>query len=254
MAHNPRLIASPQNPTFKLCKKLLESTGIKKEGLFLVSGERILHDLFTSRAASMVQYLLVDEECDARTLDRILTGKTFKIFRVASGLFRELDVANTKNVLAVCASPELKRFEDQSPKGLEVVLALSDPLNLGAAIRTCVAFAAAKIILCEECANPFLPKVVKTSAGACITAPLVRGPKLMNLKADSLTFAIDQGGMKIHQFKPGPSLRLVLGREGQGIPDSLKNLNKISIPIASSVESLNAMVALGIVLAKVATL
>ncbi|MCB0394390.1 MAG: hypothetical protein KDD25_07510, partial [Bdellovibrionales bacterium] len=59
--------------------------------------------------------------------------------------------------------------------------------------------------------------------------------------------SLDMNGRSLSEFEWPKVTNLLLGEEGQGIPQSLKR-RSISIPIHSEVESLNASAALSIAL------
>lgn len=53
---------------------------------------------------------------------------------------------------------------------------VADPGNLGTILRTAEAFALGAVVLCEGCADPFSPKVVRSTMGAVFRLPCVQLP------------------------------------------------------------------------------
>jgi TrmH family RNA methyltransferase len=238
-------ISSTTNPKFKSWRSLLTSKGIREEGLCLVSGSKIISEVLENKNLKVAAALLPNEnELNSfRGLDRVYT--------LSAELFKELDVLGTHTPLLVVETPKIDAELTPQPKGLEVVIPLSDPSNVGALIRSCVAFGARKIILTREAAHPFLPKALRASAGMSLMAPLVSGPKLeefaKEVKSSSL-FALDMKGQDISDFRWPQDVRLIVGEEGQGLPASLEFVTRLAIPIDSKAESLNAVVASSIAL------
>ncbi len=219
------MIESSDNKTFKMLKSLLSSKGIKKESKCIVSGVKITPEL----DGESIYY---QNEPD------ILLSKA---------LFKELDIHGTNAPILLKNTFNIPNFiESQEPEGIEVLIPAGDPKNLGALIRTSLAFNASKIILLKEAASPFLPEVIKTSAGAVFKSPLFNGPSLKDLKASSFLYTLDRQGEPLASFKAN-NLRLLLGEEGGNIPPHLLK-NSLSIQISSKVESLNVNSALSIAL------
>lgn len=177
------------------------------------------------------------------------------IFSLSSELFRELDSSGTGQPISVCTIDLPREWSNEDKaQGLELVVPASEPTNLGAILRSSVAFGASKVILTAESAHPFLPKSIRSSSGAVFSAKLYTSDQLESTVEESMSsnadlVALDASGVSIAEHKWAPNTRLILGEEGRGLPDSLvqdKRLKKISIPI--QFESLNIGVAAGIAL------
>lgn len=234
-------ISSATNPKFKTWKSLLSSKGIRDEKLCLVSGTKIVIEVFKNKNLDVVSILLPNED----SLDSFPGFD--RAFTLSQELFRELDVMGTHSPILVVRVPKLETEIAPEPKGLEVVIPLSDPSNVGALIRSCVAFGASNIILTKEAANAFLPKALRASAGMSLIAPITLGPKLEDFATNVATanslFALDMQGQDITKFKWPKNIRLIVGEEGQGVPKSLEFVTRLAIPISNQTESLNAVVA-----------
>jgi TrmH family RNA methyltransferase len=143
--------------------------------------------------------------------------------------------------------PKLAPFEPAAgSRGLEIALAAQDPANLGAMLRSALAFGAGRVILLQECAHPFLPKVTRAAAGANFHLALARGPSINALEDGMI--ALDMAGAPLDAYEFPRDCRLLLGEEGGGIPPSFKG-PRVRIAIAAGVDSLNVAVAAGIALA-----
>jgi TrmH family RNA methyltransferase len=134
-----------------------------------------------------------------------------------------------------------------APHGIEVVLPVGDPGNLGALLRSCEAFGVGRVILTKEAAHPFLPKAVKASAGSALRLPLLRGPALAEFPNSCI--ALDANGNDIKDFIWPANGLLVVGEEGAGLGRKKSKFDfHLRIP-TEGVESLNAVVAASIALA-----
>jgi len=237
-------IESRSNPIFRDLKSLLESSGLKKSHKFLLSGRKIVPEFLSETSARSLVTYAGGPEVSAGRLQTLLLKKE---------LFEELDVLGTHYPLLVgetAAIPELNLTE--APRGLELVLALSDPLNLGAALRSAEAFEVSQVILLAECAHPFLPKVLRASSGSALRVPLAFGPSIKTLTAtaaQTLT-ALDNSpaAIQLSRWKPQKNLRLLIGQEGQGMPATMTPAQTIAIEMKDGMDSLNAVAATSIAL------
>jgi 23S rRNA (guanosine2251-2'-O)-methyltransferase len=125
---------------------------------------------------------------------------------------------------------------------------LQDPHNVGAIIRSSVAFGADAILIPEHDQTQITGTVIKTSAGTTFSIPIVRignvNTTLISLKekgfwAYGLT---GEGDTSLHTVSfDSPSI-IVIGSEGAGIAKkTLEHCDfKLSIPMNPLCESLNA--------------
>lgn len=231
-------ITSSSNPQFKVWRSLLSSKGIKSEGLFLLSGEKLIHEFLKNPNFEIQAELVPKGGTPAQN--------TAPAFQLSSEIFKELDVVGTHFNLLVLKTQPLEPTQTSDPiKGLEVIAPIGDPSNLGALIRSCVAFGVSKIHLTLESANPYHPKCVKASAGAVLKAPLFRTSSLGNWDHPSV-LALDSQGPSILALKSPRQARVLVGEEGPGLPD-FQRVQWVSIP-TQNVESLNATVAASLLL------
>jgi RNA methyltransferase, TrmH family len=240
---SPNTISSPLNPSFRQFCSLLTSKGIKEYGKILLSGEKLVSEFLQS------PNIEIEAEIIHSNLRPISSARN--VFSLAQPLFDKLDDRGTGFNLLVLKAPHLETLDlNQNPVGLEVLLPLGDPNNLGAAIRSSMAFGAKKIVLLQESAHPFLPKSIKASSGSVLKAPLYKGPSIKEISHGNCEsiYALTQKGQSLNDFRWPKNLRLIVGEEGQGIPPNMeKNAHCICIPM-ENVESLNAMAALSIAL------
>lgn len=140
---------------------------------------------------------------------------------------------------------------------------VTDPHNLGAAMRSAAAFGADGVIVPARRSAGVTPTVWKVSAGAAARLPVARVTNLVRTlqdfkKAGCFVVGLDAGGdtslPELHLATE--PLVLVLGSEGAGLGRLVRETCDliVGIPIADSMESLNASVAMGISLYEIARL
>lgn len=227
------LISSSSNSKFQIWRSLLNAKGIRKENLFILSGEKLIKEFLKNPRFKI--------SCELIMKDLFPLQSEKNVFELDKALFNELDVIGTRFNLLIVELPELIESNPLSEiKGLEVVAPLGDPNNLGALIRSCVAFGVSKIHLTTESAHPFHPKCLKASAGAVLSAPLFRAGELKTWD-QSNSWALDAQGKDLAQIKKPDAARLIVGEEGPGLPN-FEKAQLVSI-FTKDVESLNATVA-----------
>lgn len=235
-----KIIESAQNPTYKLLKSLVSAKGIKQEQLFILSGKKLVEESVQQRHSSICWEIITSEQ------QSVTQSPSDKIIQLPNALFKELDILGTYSNLLVMKLPEFNQGDlNGLPQSAELILPLSDPGNLGAMIRSAIAFGVKKIWLTKESAHPFLPKAIKASSGTCFLAEFYVAPSIQEIQSPCI--ALDAAGENIQTFSWPKNFRLLVGEEGQGVPQQIPIL-PISIPMESGVESLNATVAMSLAL------
>lgn len=134
---------------------------------------------------------------------------------------------------------------------LVVCVAVRDPGNLGAILRSADAAGSAGVLVCGESADPYNPKVVRASAGAIFRLPLAVGGEAADV-LDRVGEAglrrvgtLVRGGLDYAGVSLAAPLALVLGNEASGLaPELAGRLDEaVTIPMAGGGESLNVAMA-----------
>ena len=138
---------------------------------------------------------------------------------------------------------------------------VTDPRNLGAVIRSAAAFGANGVLLPQRRSAGMTAVAWRTSAGTAAKLPVAVATNLTRqLRAYAseglMVVGLDADGtLPFDDFSLATSpLVVVVGSEGRGLSRLVKEAcdATISIPMAAGVESLNASVAAGVVLAETA--
>lgn len=140
-----------------------------------------------------------------------------------------------------------------------VVFGLQDPGNLGTILRSAEAFGSAGAVLGEGTVSALNSKVIRASAGSVFRLPIFKAKS--SDSTQNLFSKLRQAGVRLvatssHKGAPLDDAKLTesfavfIGNEGSGLPRSvLSQVDElVTIPHASSVESLNAGVAGSVVL------
>ncbi|MGE3286808.1 MAG: 23S rRNA (guanosine(2251)-2'-O)-methyltransferase RlmB [Pseudonocardia sp.] len=151
---------------------------------------------------------------------------------------------------------------DAGEPGLIVALdGVTDPRNLGAVVRSVGAFGGHGVVVPQRRAAGMTAVAWRTSAGTAARVPVARAVNLTRTLREYATAGymiagLDAGGsVSLDEFElAADPLVLVIGSEGKGLSRLVRQTCDVtvSIPMAGTVESLNASVAAGVVLADVA--
>ncbi|MFJ1458602.1 23S rRNA (guanosine(2251)-2'-O)-methyltransferase RlmB [Nocardia wallacei] len=137
---------------------------------------------------------------------------------------------------------------------------ISDPRNLGAVIRSVAAFGGHGVVIPQRRSASVTAVAWRTSAGAAARLPVARATNLTRTlkdyaKAGLQVVGLDaEGDTPLDEFDGSTPTIVVVGSEGKGLSRLVRETcdNILSIPMAGPVESLNASVAAGVVLADIA--
>jgi TrmH family RNA methyltransferase len=131
---------------------------------------------------------------------------------------------------------------------------VQDPGNVGTITRTAAALGADAVLALPGTVDLWNAKVVRSAMGASFHVPAFsctweqlddfRGRESVSL------WGADAGGVALESLTPPDRLALVVGNEGAGLSGESRARahTLVSLPISSSVESLNVAVATGILL------
>ena len=132
---------------------------------------------------------------------------------------------------------------------------LQDPGNVGTIWRTADALGADGLILVNRCADPFSPKTVRATMGACFRLPVYE------MEAEDLPGLLERSGLLLYAAALGENAAdvrkldlshaaVVVGSEGQGVSSQVLEMcsGTLRIPMRDRCESLNAAAAAAIIL------
>lgn len=238
----------------KTWRKLSMSKYRKRENRFLAEGERCVEQILENRILTVEAILLLEGLAgEFHVQHEEIPHYTLSAHDFAS----VTDTQTPQGLTAVCVTPEESARGNLAGYGGLVVAmdAVQDPGNLGTMIRTASWFRAAGLLFGEGTADPFHPKVVRSTAGATGALPYRKGNLSEELEmlesAGYRIFLLDgsEDSISIRDVKPEKKTVLVVGNEANGISRDLFSSGRTPIRIdgnAEYVESLNAAVALSI--------
>lgn len=167
-------------------------------------------------------------------------------------------VENSQGIIAICSMAESSNADEifgRTGSPLIYCSEVNDPGNLGTIIRTADALGCAGVLLSPGSANPFAPKVVRSTAGSLWNIPILRDVDIhVAVKAARANrrpvYAADGSGkVKLTETEGGSAL-WIFGNEARGLPVEVGALADaiVAIPMRGRAESLNLASAVAITL------
>jgi TrmH family RNA methyltransferase len=241
------MITSPQNPKLKLVRALLgRAKERREENAFVAEGVRLVEEAVN--ADWKFQFALYSDGLSERGRDLVnkLIAHRIDVEEVSGDLLQKLSETETpQGVLAVLEFTDLPLPD--SPNFVLIPDQIRDPGNLGTLLRTAAATGVQAILLPPETTDPFAPKVLRAGMGAHFRLPM-HSMLWDEIEAQTKGLQIhlaDMDGTSCWETDLRLPLALIVGGEAEGASEEARKLatQKISIPMAGNVESLNAGVA-----------
>lgn len=244
-------ITSRQNPLIARLRKLgTDKKTRRAEGAFLCEGTKLVEEAL--KWGAQVETLVAAE--GTQPPSQLPEG--VRLVEVPADVLKSASTVDTpQGMLAVCRTPDLTPPETLTPGRYLVLDGVQDPGNVGTVWRTADAFGAEGLILLPGCAEPFAPKTVRATMGACFRLPV------WELTLEELTGLLDRAGLSLYATalrEDTADLRqadleraaVVIGSEGRGVSSQVLAACQatLKIPMRERCESLNAAVAAAIVL------
>lgn len=252
------VINSKDNQYVKLARALKAKKQREEHGLFAVEGLNNIREALNS--ALTPEFMLYDaERVDEPRIAALLAAalsRGAKAMPVTSRLLVGIsDTEASQGLFLAVRLPRISAAEFAkmaADKHIAVLDGLQDPGNVGTILRTAWAAGLGGVLLVNNSADPFAPKVVRAAMGAVYHLPVLA---LSNAEAAQLltdmncALAVaDAGGEDFAAFSSERRIAWLLGREATGPSAYFRELatNVVAIPMAAGVDSLNVAVAAGI--------
>ena len=253
-------IVSRDNAVFKQLKKLADNARERRlAGKTLLDGAHLIEaylQAFGRPESAGLELIIIPEGKSSHEATHLMqTLVDVKTVMLPTLMFSELTpVASSTGILALVAIPTAKP-QLAIPKQINFALMLEDiqdPGNLGSMLRTAAAAGVNVVYLSKGCTDAWSPKALRGGQGAQFIVPMFENADLIaELKIfDGNSFATTLHGESLYAQDLSLPTVFVIGNEGAGLSDTVckATTHQISIPMHSSVESLNAAAAAAICL------
>lgn len=246
-------IKSKENPKIKLAVRLAKDVSYRNEmGMFFASTPKVVMDILRGgfKAESMFfmqqEYDKYKDELSDENVYIITEEVSNKLSedKTSQGVFAIFNMKKA-DVNAIFACKKLIVLED-----------IQDPANMGAIMRTALAFGYDNVVVSSRCADIYSPKVLRASMTASVKLNVLKVKDIPQLVKDlnekgfsTVATALENSSTLGTQNIPLP-LAVLIGNEGNGLSGQtlLHSQFKVKIPMSQSIESLNAAVSAGVIM------
>ena len=262
-------ITSRNNQFVKWVSALSDKKNRKENGYFMAEGVKLTREAF--EAGLPVDYCIISENTKEGSVDFLFNYKNdnryekCRIITVSESVFEKISTEKApQGVISVIKHLDFFRELDiiykeeffLKPEEKAIFLfSVRDPSNLGAVIRSSVAFGTDHVILSSDCADIYNPKTVRSAMGSLFRVKVTSVKDVPSFieaaNANSRrVFAAEltDNAKSLSEISLKSTDIVMIGNEGHGIsPEvSARCDGSVYIPISKKTESLNASVAAAI--------
>lgn len=246
----------------KKIKSLHSKKGRKEHGRYLAEGTRLLEESLRHGLMPETVYHLNDGLSPRER--QLLSAFEDRGVPVMPLTLKQLDFASEtrspQGLLGIFTLPEQKPGELSRLNFRKLLLCedISEPGNLGTLIRSALAFGFDKVLLGDSSADPFSPKVVRSSVGAIFGLQILKvtTQELLSFVRDKKLLMIGTGMAGRSDWnEPAERIKkekfiLAIGSEAEGLSEEVRQACEFLLRIDhdNKVESLNAGVAGSIIM------
>ncbi len=253
-----QVITSKDNEIVKNIKKLKEKKYRDQTGQYIIEGIKLVKEAIEEKAN--IQKIVLCEDCENDgTIEKALMYEIAKYdcIYVSKKVFDSITDVNTpQGILAIIKRKALDEQEISYKEDLIVVLdGIQDPGNLGTILRTVDSVGLSQIVLSEKTADPYNPKVVRSTMGAIFRLNIIQSNNIIEdlKKIKKNRFKLLATSLENSESIYNIDLNkkaIIIGNEANGVSKEVFDIvdEKTKIPMLGKTESLNAAVATGVIL------
>jgi TrmH family RNA methyltransferase len=230
--------------TVKFIKSLQQKKFRKQEKSFFVEGAKNVTELLLSNFT--VSHLLYTEKFYKENAALVAAFNGNKILTKPKELTSTGTFSSNDQALAVADIKENLPLSLDKGKLLLALDDIRDPGNLGTIVRIADWYGISEMLLSENTADIYNPKVLHASMGSFTRMNFEYVDLFNKLKdADIQVFGAFLEGMNVHRLKNDAEGVLLMGNESNGISPHLQSIvtHKLTIPSFGRAESLNVAIA-----------
>lgn len=246
-------IQSKDNPKIKYAQKLAKDAKLRNEtGLFFATTPKVVMDIL--RAGFTAESLFfVQEEYDKFAGE--LAGEN--VYIISEAVNEKLSEDKTsQGVFGIFVMRQADIDDVFDAEKIIVLEDIQDPGNMGAIMRTAVAFGYNDIVVSAKCADIYSPKVLRSSMTASVKLNVYKVKdipdfvKQLSRKGFSTVATCLENSKELGEEKITLPVAVLIGNEGNGLSQATidASTHRVKIPMSEHIESLNAAVSAGIMM------
>lgn len=181
----------------------------------------------------------------------------FRVFALEAGVIAKIADATTPQPILAAVRFRTRTLDDVSLSAPVVVLhEMRDPGNVGTVIRSAAAFGCAAVIVSGHSVDPYNPKTLRATAGAIFRLPVVVEENLPHVvswaqqNGGRVIATVVRGGDAPEKLMLGQRDVMLIGNEAEGLSEEAVAMahSRVTLPMTSRTESLNASVAASVLM------
>lgn len=236
----------------------------RQQGIFVAEGDKVVRRLLAHPQFGVESLLLPTPKLPEFEASLEARPENIAVYLAEKHVLEVLTgYPLYQGILAVGRIPPAPPWKDLAhvhPRLWVAVDGLTNAPNLGAVVRSAVAFGAQAMLVGETSTSPWLRRAVRSSMGAIFDIAVIEtmnlAAALRELRAQGTAcFAAEPGEEKqaLQRTELSGDCCLVLGNEGTGVSDAVRQAcdRSIAIPMGGGVDSLNVGCAASVLLYEV---
>ena len=265
------VITSRQNPTVKWAASLLEKKYRQEYRTFIAEGEKLTFEaadakldvthVFVAKSKAerlvpLVKQAFSDEKYDSCQLILLSDDVFSKISteKAPQGVISAIKYLDFFRELDIIYKEDFFLLEGERAIAL---CSLRDPGNLGAVIRSAVAFGVDHIVLTSDSIDVYNPKTVRSAMGSLFRVKITCVRDFSSFISSATengrrvyAAELTDSAVSLDKIETSCNDVFIIGNEGHGIPREVSEIctGSVYIPISKKTESLNASVAAAILM------
>ena len=258
-----KAISSRDNPMVKRLHALANSARERRKlGETLLDGAHLL-DAALQQQWPLKAVVVSDSGCAQLEIEDLLARCAHDIprYQLPDALFAHISpVDSPSGVIAIIdllPEPDPARLADSaalSAHSLVVLDGVQDPGNLGTILRTAAAAGVRDVLLTPGCAGAWSPRALRAGMGAHFGLRIRERVDAVDVlgafRGAILATALGEGARSLYELDLDAPVAWLFGAEGQGVSSALLACasQRVIIPMAGDVESLNVAAAVAVCL------
>lgn len=252
-----QVISSKDNEFVKHLKKLKEKKYRDMSQEYIIEGIKLIKEAIEESVK--IKQIIICENClnsDIIPKELMYEIAKFECIYVTEKIFKSIsDVSTPQGILAIVDRQNIDLKIDYSQDIIVALDDIQDPGNLGTILRTVDSIGLNQILVSKGTADPYNPKVVRSTMGAIFRVKIIECEDLIKTlkqvqknKFDLVVTSL-QTNNSIYDLKYDKKA-IVIGNEANGVKKEIQEMAdyKVKIPMLGKTESLNASVATGVIL------
>lgn len=189
---NMQVISSKDNEQIKAIRKLKDKKYRDETGCYMIEGIKLVKEAISENAK--IKMIVICEDCEETAegkatsyhenkIDQSLLYEIakYECIYVTKKLFTLLsEVQTPQGILAVVEKNNHNEAINYTEDIILVLDGIQDPGNLGTILRTIDSANLKQVILSSETADPYNPKVVRSTMGAIFRINMIRSKNLVD--------------------------------------------------------------------------